>query len=267
MLESEVYIYTETVESPTPTDVYLQIELGTTATRYEIYREPQTAEVPPIRSVYGVADEHEVVTGALTKRISDWITLDGTKDFTNAGRFLSNATTRIALTLSNYPTTTADVAMVYKYDTTKLPYNNNAINVPECYAKYANALLYLCVPNTESGWGESVSATNDEIRTYFLGWRMCQSDGTVPYTEGTKHWKKIVGTESEITASITSTRPTESYDGYTPYKMLHQLAVPAEEQYDPKELPTFHETTIIEIQNETPATATITATVKTVDLN
>lgn len=77
----------------------------------------------------------------------------------------------------------------------------------------------------------------------------------------TKHWKKLVGTEAEIQASITSTLPTASYEGFTPYKMIYELAEPIEEQHDPVTLPTYYPTTVI-TTNNTPAELTTTATVK-----
>jgi hypothetical protein len=81
----------------------------------------------------------------------------------------------------------------------------------------------------------------------------------------TKHWKKLVGTEAEIQASITSTLPTASYEGFTPYKMIYELAEPIEEQHTPVTLPTYYPTTVITTTNDTPAELTTTATVKVED--
>ncbi|HOD02925.1 MAG TPA: hypothetical protein PKN28_06320, partial [Clostridiales bacterium] len=77
-----------------------------------------------------------------------------------------------------------------------------------------------------------------------------------------KHWKKLVGTEAEIQASITSTLPTASYEGFTPYKMIYELAEPIEEQHDPVTLPTYYPTTVVTTTNNTPAELATTATVK-----
>lgn len=41
-----------------------------------------------------------------------------------------------------------------------------------------------------------------------------------------KNWEHLVGTDAEKAASRTSTLPTASYTGYTPYKMMYELAVP-----------------------------------------
>lgn len=80
-----------------------------------------------------------------------------------------------------------------------------------------------------------------------------------------KHWKHLVGTDAEIAASITPTLPTASYDGFTPYKMIYELAEPVEEQYAPVTLPTYYPTTVIEAVNDTPAEMQIAATVKVED--
>ncbi|HOO24905.1 MAG TPA: hypothetical protein PLR95_07515, partial [Paludibacteraceae bacterium] len=77
-----------------------------------------------------------------------------------------------------------------------------------------------------------------------------------------KHWKRLMGTDAEIQASITPTLPTASYDGFTPYKMIYQLAEPIEEQYDPVTLPTYYPTTVIEKTDTTPAEMAVTATVR-----
>lgn len=62
-----------------------------------------------------------------------------------------------------------------------------------------------------------------------------------------KHWKKLVGnSQAEIDASLTSILPTTSYDGYTPYKMIYQLAEPMVTYLDPVEIPSYEPTTIIE---------------------
>lgn len=68
-----------------------------------------------------------------------------------------------------------------------------------------------------------------------------------------RHWKRLMGTEAEIQASITLTLLTASYYGFTPYKMIYQLAESIEEQYDPATLPTYYPTTVITTTNDTVA--------------
>ncbi|RRJ62710.1 hypothetical protein EHV15_06960 [Paenibacillus oralis] len=62
--------------------------------------------------------------------------------------------------------------------------------------------------------------TPDEIKAYFLGWRMRQ-DGTIsdPYTSGKKFWRRITDNEG-----VTDVLPVTSYEGFTPYQLLYRLA-------------------------------------------
>ena len=80
-----------------------------------------------------------------------------------------------------------------------------------------------------------------------------------------KHWKKLVGTEAEIQASITSTLPTASYAGFTPYKMIYELAEPIEDQHTPVILPTYYPTTVIEVVSNNTAELSQEITVKVED--
>ncbi len=106
--------------------------------------------------------------------------------------------------------------------------------------------LQLSVSNEDSGWGETYTPTQDEIKAYFNGWRMFDktnsSSWTTPYnrTDGlNKGWAKMyngVGTEGQgasigtVAGSGVSTLPTELNDmGFTPYQLQYQLATPVVE--------------------------------------
>jgi len=66
----------------------------------------------------------------------------------------------------------------------------------------------LKINKTESGWPSSYTPSLAEIKAYFLGWRMCNSDGTAPYVSGDKYWHKWVDM-----SGLTDVCPTESYVG------------------------------------------------------
>jgi hypothetical protein len=84
----------------------------------------------------------------------------------------------------------------------------------------ADAGFRFTILDTDSGWTDAMTPTNSEIQAYFYGWKMCASDGST-YVSGTKYWKKITdGT------GITSTLPTASYAGYTPYVLHYKLVTP-----------------------------------------
>lgn len=76
-----------------------------------------------------------------------------------------------------------------------------------------------------------------------------------------KHWKKITdGT------GLTSTLPTASYEGYTPYKMIYQLATPVVTQFtEPGVIPAYYPTTVLETDAPDYCKPAITAAVKSID--
>ncbi|MHA7580094.1 hypothetical protein ACX12E_06825 [Paenibacillus vandeheii] len=84
-------------------------------------------------------------------------------------------------------------------------------------------LIALSIPNIDSGWGDSYTPTTDEIKAYFMGWRMYQEgDRATPYTSGTKQWFKI---QRPADSSVPSF-PTVSYSEWSSYQLLYQLATP-----------------------------------------
>lgn len=65
------------------------------------------------------------------------------------------------------------------------------------------------IDKADSGWSSGMIPTSDEIKAYFLGWRMCNSDGTTPYLgSGDKYWHKWIDG-----SSLTDVCPTTSYIG------------------------------------------------------
>jgi hypothetical protein len=86
--------------------------------------------------------------------------------------------------------------------------------------------LYINVLYSDSGWTESsfASLSLNEVNAYFYGWKMCMSDGSTWDGVSKKYWKKITdGT------GIIDVCPTATYEGYTPYKIIYQLATPKTE--------------------------------------
>ena len=238
---------------------------------YTGYSDSVTATIPALRSNADgtVYDEFEVKTGALTKRVSDWVTLDGDWAWARIDG-TTNDYKRVYINPFN-----ADAlynkGAVYKYSSEPLIGKSDwaSTSVADQFSLYyfnPTNRLAISIGNTDSGWSDAYSPTSDEIKAYFYGWKICNADGTIPYTDGgTKYWKKLVGTEAEIQNSITPTLPTASYAGYTPYKMIYELAEPIEEQYTPVTLPTYYPTTVIEVTNNTPADMDVSATVKVED--
>ncbi|WP_024632376.1 MULTISPECIES: hypothetical protein [unclassified Paenibacillus] len=106
--------------------------------------------------------------------------------------------------------------------------NNNMTAIDQVVfdTSYSSAKLQLSISNTDSGWGDSYTPTSDEIKAYFMGWKMYQEGNrATPYTSGTKQWFKIQRPADSSVASI----PTDTYSEWTPYQLLYQLATPVVE--------------------------------------
>lgn len=84
--------------------------------------------------------------------------------------------------------------------------------------------FYLTISSADSGWGDSYTPTADEIKAYFMGWRMYDGGQTVnPYNgTGTKTWNSIKhwGTPAYYTATL----PTIQAPEWTPYQLIYELA-------------------------------------------
>ncbi|MDL1163804.1 hypothetical protein P0100_22635, partial [Yersinia pestis] len=135
-----------------------------------------------------------------------------------------------------------------KYDGTIVPYGQSWSDAKEQYVVSNNSGNYVLInaKNGDTGWGDNYTPTADEIKAYFLGWRMFDvNDGTTwltPYnrTDGlNKRWAKIycgVGTNGSgpslgtVAGSGIALVPTVANDmGYTPYRLVYQLGTPTVE--------------------------------------
>ncbi|MEK3733688.1 hypothetical protein MKX64_14880 [Paenibacillus sp. FSL M8-0334] len=106
-----------------------------------------------------------------------------------------------------------------------------------------NVSVYVWISNSDSGWGEQYTPTQDDIKAYFMGWKMGNNnDVTYPAWNGigTKVWYKLyngVGPKHPyavgapiIDGTVTTTVPNTINDmGYTPYQLLYQLSTPTVE--------------------------------------
>lgn len=114
--------------------------------------------------------------------------------------------------------------------------------------------LVMILPNSLTGWGDDYTPTQDEIRAFFLGWRMCPvaDDGSsgqwdLLYNDSSsttfKQWAKLwcgIGTTSIVTAKLLAdvvigssvvTCPTTMNDqGYTPYRLIYKKETPSIEE-------------------------------------
>jgi hypothetical protein len=95
--------------------------------------------------------------------------------------------------------------------------------------------LYLSVPVADSGWGDSYTPTQDDIKAYFFGYKAYDANTITPANAqtmttatwtgtGTKYWVQRVGAPN-----FTQSTPQQSYAGYTPYQLVYQLTTPVVE--------------------------------------
>ncbi|MDY8045945.1 hypothetical protein UY416_06520 [Paenibacillus polymyxa] len=93
----------------------------------------------------------------------------------------------------------------------------------------------ISVPVADSGWADSYTPTLDDIKAYFYGYKAYDANTITPENAqamttatwagtGTKYWVQRVGA-----ANFTQSVPQMSYAGYTPYKLVYQLATPTVE--------------------------------------
>lgn len=203
----------------------IQLEEGSSATAYESYNESSIilpAEISDLKQIGAVKDDIVLQTGDWSKRISDVVVLDGSPSW----ELEANATGyKIAKLLSQ-----SYLSNSVNFKNTALKYNGiQLLSLPnstvtgsdQFIQRGSDTVLYVSVSNTDTGFYDGVTPSTNEIKAYFFGYKLCNSDGTAWDGTSTKYWKKITdGT------GITSTLPTASYAGYTPYKMIYQLATP-----------------------------------------
>lgn len=204
---------------------------GSTQIPYEPNMRIKTT-LPTLRKIGTVADTYNPSTGVLTKRISDWVTLDGKTWIVNFNRLGYHQL---------YSTTPMDTPnfMMIKYDS-KILTNLHSYTTNEEGSFCADNKPYVNVYEQDSGWGENINPIAPEIKAYFYGWKMCNSDGTspyykseVPYTPSTwAEWSKDVGitvNNSAVTIpcdsndSIVLSKHNTSFKPSTKYGILYNV--------------------------------------------
>lgn len=111
-------------------------------------------------------------------------------------------------------------------------------------ANISPSTILISIANTDSGWGDNYTPTADEIKAYFMGWKMYDAAGnasSVYNGSGGKAWvnlaKFVRGDHSEYTTTL----PTVPAAEYTPYQLVYQLATPTVEPIVSEGMLTFHE--------------------------
>ncbi|MEZ2659228.1 hypothetical protein ACBP89_14225, partial [Aneurinibacillus aneurinilyticus] len=141
--------------------------------------------------------------------------------------------------------------IVVKHDGKIIP-QGATLNAPDTHAVSADGYVYISIADTDSGWGENYTPSEDEIKAYFNGWKI-YTDGQAPETgsytgTGKRRWCKITKVGIAQPGDTTYILPTASYEGYTPYRLIYQLAQPVEVPVTSEGKITLHEgTNVLEV--------------------
>ncbi|BEU14645.1 tail protein [Bacillus phage CM1] len=127
---------------------------------------------------------------------------------------------------------------VVKYDATILERNGNTPQADQMAMNATTGALYISVNNLDSGWGDTYTPTADEIKAYFLGWKMCNGTFGTNYSgSGSKVWHPLKDTNLSRATTAGNTAPTEPSPSISDktvnyYQVLYQLVDAVQETVD-----------------------------------
>ncbi|NKI24051.1 hypothetical protein HFN20_23040 [Paenibacillus dendritiformis] len=107
-------------------------------------------------------------------------------------------------------------------------------DAPDVQAVSGDGYFYISISNTDSGWGQDYNPTQDEIKAYFLGWKMYDATGA-DYNDPTggmaKWWQKSDGKGGRVSGTQVSTVPTTlvTDTDWHPYRLQYLKAKPTVE--------------------------------------
>lgn len=104
------------------------------------------------------------------------------------------------------------------------------------------------LPNTLTGWGDGYSPTPEEIKAFFLGYRLATTDNRdLPYNgTGTKSWHKLWCGRGDKSGIANGMAPVDSWlgttilptvlnnQGYVPYKLIYKKSKTRNRVVEPK---------------------------------
>lgn len=140
-----------------------------------------------------------------------------------------------------------------KYDGKILP-QGTTLSVPDTNAVSADGYVYVSIDDKDSGWGENYTPSEDEIKAYFNGWKIYNSDVTTAENArqngsyngtGTRAWVSLTGVIETVSLATAISRTP---NGFTPYRLIYQLAQPVEVPVTSEGKITLHEgTNVLEV--------------------
>lgn len=162
----------------------------------------------------------------------------------------------VGCTLSE-PVSAFNSLVVTKYNGNVLTKNGNMSESDNAYFRIADLSDFnVSIANADSGWGDSYTPTGDEIKAYFMGWKMYlgnQGDVSKPYNGETvdKAWCPLdsIYMSGSSATHFTTTLPVSPiirsaytrYSEWTPYQLIYQLATPTIEPITSEGQLTFNE--------------------------
>ncbi|TKH44046.1 hypothetical protein C1I60_11895 [Paenibacillus terrae] len=152
------------------------------------------------------------------------VTLDGSFVWTLPGSYTGYKVVGIS---GLGPAKAYDSLYVAKYDGKILTHNSAMTAADNAYFRNQTTkdAFDVSISSADSGWGDSYTPTTDEIKAYFMGWKMRDQMTLAPYDgTGVKAWGTLM---SGGTDNYTNTLPTtQAADFKTPYQLIYQLATP-----------------------------------------
>jgi len=202
----------------------IQLELGSTATIYEPYQQSQSICPLPLRAVPSVQDTWDSVRGKHVQNISDWVTLSGNAFTWN---FNADYTAFKEFNISTQSDNARIGYLINKYNNKALVYDTTP-SESDTYVigNYVN----ITASDIDTGWLEAwVSGTsftglswNGLIKAYMNGWKLTTANVNVASCV----WTGITSGTTKTGASGYTDVTTTLDVGFTPYKMIYQLATP-----------------------------------------
>ncbi|WP_217595500.1 hypothetical protein [Cohnella sp. GbtcB17] len=155
------------------------------------------------------------------------VVLDGSLPWSFGSSFTGYK--RVLFSLGGSPVINNAEGNVVKYNGSILTRNYGVADGFRVGDGTSNNPVYITIPSSDSGWGDSYTPSAAEIAAYFYGYRMFQNgqSSSVPYNgTGTKQWCRV---DFNTPADAPLTVPTAPWAGYTPYRLIYQLAQSADE--------------------------------------
>jgi len=125
--------------------------------------------------------------------------------------------------------------VVVKHDGKLLLRDGNVQEADSMGANATTGTLYIAIADIDSGWADAYTPTVEEIKAYFLGWRMCNGQFNGLYVSGGKVWYPHGDKNLDRAVTGRATAPTEASpsikdNSIRPYQFLYRLVDPIQEE-------------------------------------